>query len=581
MARRVMRLTDPSLTRVTLDPTLLRPAVGSFASKRSCDVPPSHLSRDATPAISSGGATLSGLPCDATRSSLSRDATPPRLSCGATSSKLSGDATRLSLARDVTPSRLYWSATSSILSADATRMSSRDASSSKLSGDAAPSKPDSAAHFDQERSRGARPRVGISACLLGRVVRYDGASKEERFLSEALTPHIEWVPVCPEVEIGLGVPRPRIDLTVATRTGDLPHMMQEGIDLTPRMVAYSENKIGELTTTPLAAYVFKARSPSCGLGGVKQIHEDGIVREDGVGIFASEFARKAPQVLRFEESAFSEPESREAAMTAIFTLARWYAKNSLSEFHRQHRNVVLARGFTYLSELDRIVTATDSGVSPSEEPSDEQFGYAGPGNERSRDGSVGSGGVDERSTDSSVGSGSVADRSTADNGAYDERSTDASVGSSAVAERNTEVSVRNEQNTDEPPNSGPVAAQSKDALAGCGPCEERSADQKSSRTSADAQYLRTLIAALHRVPTRDDHLRALTSVIEAFGEPHGREARERHVVATHLVDRFRQGAASLGEVLAQLRDLLELRGPIHDVYFEPHPPELRLLFSIH
>src|SRR5271154_5134987 len=109
-----------------------------------------------------------------------------------------------------------------------------------------------------------RPRVGVSACLLGENVRWDGGNKRDRFVLEVLGADFELVPVCPEVELGLGVPRDPIDLVHSSGPTRLVNA-KTGEDLTPRMERFAAERLEALAKLDLRGYVFKARSPSCGL----------------------------------------------------------------------------------------------------------------------------------------------------------------------------------------------------------------------------------------------------------------------------------------------------------------------------
>jgi uncharacterized protein YbbK (DUF523 family) len=125
-------------------------------------------------------------------------------------------------------------------------------------------------------------RLGVSACLLGQTVRYDGGHKRDPFLIDTLGPFVEWVPVCPEVEIGLGVPRDTIRLV-----GDAaaPRLVVEktGEDLTARMRRYARSRVTELQSLALDGYVLKRGSPSCGLFRVRVYNCDGVPHSTGTG----------------------------------------------------------------------------------------------------------------------------------------------------------------------------------------------------------------------------------------------------------------------------------------------------------
>src|SRR5512140_1734220 len=118
----------------------------------------------------------------------------------------------------------------------------------------------------------ARIRIGVSSCLLGKKVRYDGQHKRDDFLTEVLDPFVEWVPVCPELELGLGVPREPIRLVGPAAGADAaPRLVAErsGQDHTAAMQAYAERRVAELARADLDGYVTKKGSPSCGMERVR------------------------------------------------------------------------------------------------------------------------------------------------------------------------------------------------------------------------------------------------------------------------------------------------------------------------
>jgi len=115
---------------------------------------------------------------------------------------------------------------------------------------------------------GRRIRIGISSCLLGEKVRYDGGHKLDHFLKDTLGAHVEWVPVCPEVETGFPVPREAMRL-VGDSSSPRLLTVQSGIDHTDRMRTWAERKLGEIEKLDLCGFIFKSRSPSSGMRGVK------------------------------------------------------------------------------------------------------------------------------------------------------------------------------------------------------------------------------------------------------------------------------------------------------------------------
>lgn len=151
-----------------------------------------------------------------------------------------------------------------------------------------------------------RLRVGISQCLLGDRVRYDGGHRRDALLTDVLGRSVEWVPVCPEVEAGLGVPRepmrlegtaasPRL-VAIATRT-----------DHTEMMQRFCERRLRELEALNLSGFVLKARSPSCGIGGVPLMNPQGTESPEGIGLFAQTLISHFPQLPVEDEDRLHDP----------------------------------------------------------------------------------------------------------------------------------------------------------------------------------------------------------------------------------------------------------------------------------
>lgn len=164
-------------------------------------------------------------------------------------------------------------------------------------------------------------RLGVSACLLGQEVRYDGGHKRDPFLTETLGPLVEWVPVCPEVEIGLTIPRDPIRLVGDARAPRLV-MEKTGEDLTERMRRYARAKAAELAAFGLHGYVLKRASPSCGLTGVPVYGEDGAgSRDDGRGLFAAALADRLPGLPIEEEGRLADPAIRASFIERVLAAA--------------------------------------------------------------------------------------------------------------------------------------------------------------------------------------------------------------------------------------------------------------------
>ena len=204
-------------------------------------------------------------------------------------------------------------------------------------------------------------RLGVSACLLGDQVRYDGGHKRDAFLTDTLGPFVEWVRVCPEVEVGLGVPRPPIRLV-----GDAaaPRLVVEktGEDLTTRMQGWARRRAAELATLGLHGYVLKKSSPSCGLFRVRVHGEGGMPGGAGRGLFAAALADALPALPIEEEGRLSDAGLREAFVERVFAAARWQAftaarprAGDLVAFHAAHKFAILAHSPRDYAALGRLV----------------------------------------------------------------------------------------------------------------------------------------------------------------------------------------------------------------------------------
>ena len=158
---------------------------------------------------------------------------------------------------------------------------------------------------------GARPiRLGISSCLLGEAVRFDGGHKRDAFLTETFGQFVEWVPVCPEMECGLGAPREAMRLA---RVGGALRLLtvKTAVDLTDRMEGYARRRVEQLASEELSGYVLKKDSPSCGLERVT-IHGAHAVRaKSGRGMFAARLVERFPVLPVEEEGRLADPRLRE------------------------------------------------------------------------------------------------------------------------------------------------------------------------------------------------------------------------------------------------------------------------------
>jgi uncharacterized protein YbbK (DUF523 family)/uncharacterized protein YbgA (DUF1722 family) len=209
-----------------------------------------------------------------------------------------------------------------------------------------------------------RLRVGVSACLLGEPVRYDGGHKRHSFLTDALGKHVEWVPVCPEVEVGLGVPRPPMGLVRGTDGATRMVVLDTGEDLTARMRAYAAWRARGLASLELDGYVFKSKSPSCGLSGVPVATPGVEADAEGRGLFAETLAEALPLVPMVDERRLGRASVREDFVERLLAAARWrdFARRparagDLVAVHAAHKYALLARSPWHYEQLGRLVSS--------------------------------------------------------------------------------------------------------------------------------------------------------------------------------------------------------------------------------
>jgi uncharacterized protein YbgA (DUF1722 family)/uncharacterized protein YbbK (DUF523 family) len=206
-------------------------------------------------------------------------------------------------------------------------------------------------------------RLGISACLLGEPVRYDGGHKLDPFITGTLGNYVEFLPVCPEAECGLGVPREAMRLV---GDPDAPRLMtiRSKVDLTDRMLAWAQKRLEELEQENLCGFIFKSKSPSSGMERVRVYREppQGSPVARGVGIFARLFMARFPLLPVEDEGRLHDPVLRENFITRLFVMQRWReflaagpGLRDLVAFHTRHKLLILAHSPTHYRDLGRLV----------------------------------------------------------------------------------------------------------------------------------------------------------------------------------------------------------------------------------
>jgi uncharacterized protein YbgA (DUF1722 family)/uncharacterized protein YbbK (DUF523 family) len=209
-------------------------------------------------------------------------------------------------------------------------------------------------------------RIGISQCLLGAKVRYDGGHKHDRFLTDTLGEFFEWVPVCPEVEVGMGTPREAIHLVQLN--GQIRLVGRDTkVDHTDAMRNFSRQRVEELAGEKLSGFILKKDSPSCGLERVRVHHGPGRVTRSGRGLFAAALADRFGNLPIEEEGRLCDPRLRENWIERVFAYHRlqtlWATRWRLGDlvaFHTSHKLVLLAHSPTAYQQLGRLVAGAKS-----------------------------------------------------------------------------------------------------------------------------------------------------------------------------------------------------------------------------
>jgi len=204
-------------------------------------------------------------------------------------------------------------------------------------------------------------RLGISRCLLGDEVRFDGGHKQDPFLTDVLGRYVEWVPVCPEVEAGLGTPREAMRLVGNPRHPRLVTIKSD-TDHTKSLVAMTSLRLDELKKLELSGYVFKKNSPSCGIERVRIYNEHGMPSRNGVGLFAQAFIREFPLIPVEEEGRLCDPSLRENFIERVFGYRRFQdlvqngvTRQAVVRFHTAHKYLLLSHSRPHYQELGRLV----------------------------------------------------------------------------------------------------------------------------------------------------------------------------------------------------------------------------------
>ena len=191
-------------------------------------------------------------------------------------------------------------------------------------------------------------KIGISSCLMGTKVRYDGGHSHDRFLTQTLGLFAEYVPVCPEVECGMPTPREAVRLVGDSENPRLV-TQKTAMDKTRQMTTWIKGRLKGLAEEDLCGFIFRSKSPSSGLYRIRVYGDDGIVRKNGTGLFAKAFKKAFPRIPVEEAGRLHDPKLRENFIESIFSLQRWRKLRSknmtlggLVEFHTQNKLLILS-----------------------------------------------------------------------------------------------------------------------------------------------------------------------------------------------------------------------------------------------
>lgn len=204
-------------------------------------------------------------------------------------------------------------------------------------------------------------RIGISSCLLGNNVRFDGGHKLDRLIRDVLGAYLDFVPVCPEVEVGLPTPRETLRLVGEP---DQPRLVfgRSGEDITERMQDWAHRRCDALEQENLCGFIFKSRSPSSGMERVKLYDKNGVPSKQGVGIFAGIFMERFPLVPVEEDGRLHDDKLRENFIETLFTFKRWrdlvargMNAGDLVDFHSRHKLLLLAHSPQVYREMGKLV----------------------------------------------------------------------------------------------------------------------------------------------------------------------------------------------------------------------------------
>ena len=208
-------------------------------------------------------------------------------------------------------------------------------------------------------------KIGISSCLLGNEVRFDGGHKHDRYITGTLGIYFNFVPVCPEVECGLPIPREAMRLVGDPEAPSLV-TNKTGVDHTERMTTWSKRRVIGLQAEDLCGFIFKNRSPSSGMERVKVYDKNNVPQSVGVGLFARTFMEHFPLLPVEEEGRLHDMRLRENFIESIFVYRRWRdvvaspSSAALINFHTRHKLLLMAHSEKHCRLMGKLIARVKS-----------------------------------------------------------------------------------------------------------------------------------------------------------------------------------------------------------------------------
>jgi len=204
-------------------------------------------------------------------------------------------------------------------------------------------------------------KIGVSSCLLGNKVRYDGGHSHDRFLTQTLGLFAEYVPICPEVECGMPTPREAVRLVGSPENPRL-ETQKTTVDKTDQMKTWIKERLKELSKENLCGFIFRSKSPSSGLYRIRVYGDDGKVRKNGTGLFAKAFTEAFPRIPVEEAGRLNDPKLRENFIENIFSLQRWrqlrdqnMTIGGLVAFHTQNKLLIFSHNQDIYRKMGKLV----------------------------------------------------------------------------------------------------------------------------------------------------------------------------------------------------------------------------------